>query len=232
MSWAVTFAGWLGGVWSSGFAGKVVTITGSLQRVAEGFGDGAGHSAGVDCNPVLGQLEVLKLVASRLDDAGIPYMLTGSVAAGYYSEPRTTRDIDLVVELEAVAAERLASLFADAFDVSEDSIRRAADRQTMFNLIHTEAIVKVDFIVRKSSAYHRAEFDRRRTVTIDGQRMWIASPEDVILSKLLWLKQSGSEIQRRDVRRLLQLAPALDREYLDGWAASLSVVSLLTELSA
>jgi hypothetical protein len=53
----------------------------------------------------------------------------------------------------------------------------------------------------------------------------------VILSKLLWAKEGGSELQKRDVRRMLQLGQPLDRDYLDRWAASLSVAALLEESS-
>ena len=57
------------------------------------------------------ELEVLRTVAARLDQAGIAYMLTGSMALNYYAVPRMTRDIDLVVELEPGDAERLVRLF-------------------------------------------------------------------------------------------------------------------------
>ena len=61
------------------------------------------------------QLDVLKLVASRLDSAGIPYMVTGSIAASHYAAPRFTRDIDLVVQLAPGNAEQVAHLFDDEF---------------------------------------------------------------------------------------------------------------------
>ncbi len=179
---------------------------------------------------MLDELAVLKLVTARLDAAGIPYMLTGSLASGHYGEPRMTRDIDLVVELEPADATRLVALFAAEFDVDEDSVRRAIERRSMFNLIHIEAIVKVDFIVRKDDAYRRGEFERRRRVAIAGQPMTLVSPEDLILSKLLWAKAGGSELQRRDVRQLIRMVSNLDWAYVDRWAAALSVSALLVEV--
>ena len=99
------------------------------------------------------QLSILMLVATRLDSAAIPYMITGSIGASHYARPRMTRDIDLVVELQPRDAERLVTLFADQFECDVDAIRSAIERQSLFNLIHDETIVKVDFIVRKNSAY-------------------------------------------------------------------------------
>jgi len=179
---------------------------------------------------VLDQLSVLKLATARLDAAGIAYMITGSIAAGHYAQPRFTRDIALVVELQPDDAERLAALFGDQFECSLAGIRGAISRQSMFNLIHTEAIVKVDFVVRRSTPYRLEEFRRRRSVSIDGQSMWIVAPEDLILSKLLWAKESHSELQLRDVRRIIDAQPGLDWPYLERWAESLTAIELLSEV--
>jgi hypothetical protein len=178
---------------------------------------------------MLDELAVLKLVTARLDAAGIPYMVTGSLASGHYAEPRMTRDIDLVVELASTDVGRLRALFAAEFDVDDEVIREAIARRSMFNLIHVEAVVKVDFIVRKDEPYRLEEFRRRRRVPIDGQPMTLVSPEDLILSKLVWAKAGGSELQRRDVRGLLRMVPDLDMAYLERWAAALSVSALFAE---
>ena len=176
------------------------------------------------------QFSILKLVAERLDALGIPYMLTGSIAAGYYAQPRMTRDIDLVVELEPGDAERIAGVFTPEFNCDVDVIRGAIARQSLFNLIHVEAVAKVDFVVRKDIPYRREEFRRRRHVEIGGHPLWIVSAEDLILSKLAWAKTSRSEMQLRDVRQLLTSVPTLDQTYLDRWAANLTVTDLLREV--
>ena len=178
----------------------------------------------------LDQLSILKLVTAGLDAAGIRYMITGSIAAGHYAQPRMTRDIDLVVDLEAADAERVVALFVDQFECDLDAIRAAIARRSLFNLIHTDAIVKVDFVVRKSTSFRLEEFGRRRRVDIDGQPMWMVSAEDLVLSKLLWAKDSRSELQLRDVRHIVAGQPGLDWAYVERWADALDVRELLREV--
>ena len=175
------------------------------------------------------ELEVLKLVATRLDAAGIAYMVTGSMAMNYYAQPRMTRDVDIVVELKPADAERIAQLFSD-FYCDLDAVRDAIARQFMFNVIHADLAVKVDFIVRKTTPYRVAEFSRRREATVAGVRLWLVSPEDLLLSKLAWAKDSHSELQRSDVRNLIASVATIDWPYVERWAAELTVATLLDEV--
>ena len=178
------------------------------------------------------ELDILKLVTSQLDEAAIPYMLTGSIAAGYYAEPRMTRDADIVVELTGSDASRLAAMFGQDFNADAETIANAIRRGRMFNLIHTVAVVKVDFIIRKDDPFRREEFARRRRVNLAGVDTWIVAVEDLILSKLHCAKDSHSELQLRDVRRLVSAAKDLDLAYLTKWAAYLGVTALLEEVQA
>ena len=175
------------------------------------------------------ELSVLKLVTSRLEGAGFAYMVTGSVAVSFYAQPRMTRDVDLVVELQPSDAGRLVDLFGEEFSCDADRMRDAIARRSMFNLIHTGAVVKVDIIVRKDGAYREEEFRRRRSADIDGVRMWVVSAEDLILSKLDWARSSRSEVQFQDVRNVIVAQPALDWPYVDAWAARLGLLDLLGE---
>ena len=173
------------------------------------------------------EFTVLALVAAHLDAAGIAYMLSGSVAMGYYAQPRMTRDIDIVVELGHAQADALVAVLASDFYIDDLAVHDAVTRQGMFNAIHSTLIVKVDFIVRKPTEYRRAEFERRRPVVIDGVQLNLVAPEDLILSKLDWARDSRSEMQLRDVRNLLDSVPNLDRDYLDRWVAALDLRELL-----
>lgn len=176
---------------------------------------------------MLNELEVLRDVGARLERAGIAYMLTGSMAMNYYATPRMTRDIDLVVALSAADGTRIRGLFEPDYYVP-DNIEQAILSVGIFNLVHIESVIKVDIIVRKNEEYRRAEFERRLAVELEGARIWLVSKEDLILSKLLWARQSASEMQRRDVQNLL--ATGVDRSYLSLWAERLGVTSLLEEL--
>lgn len=179
------------------------------------------------------QLDVLALVTARLDDAGIAYMVTGSIAAGYYGHPRMTRDVDIVVQLRPDDPERLEALLSDAFLLSADTARDAMANQTMFNAIHREAFVKVDFVMRKSAAFRIEEFGRRRRVELDGHGMWMVAAEDLILAKLAWASGNGSDVQARDVRAVIAVQRhRLDWRYLEAWAATLGLTDALNEVRA
>jgi hypothetical protein len=176
------------------------------------------------------QLDVLKLVATRLDAASIPYMVTGSIAASHYAVPRFTRDIDFVVELAPVDVDRVYELFEADFYGDSQALMRAARQRGMVNLIHRDLLVKVDLIVRKDSPYRIEEFRRRHVVLIEDVKVSIVAPEDLILSKLVWMRESRSEIQRRDVQSVLDAVPSVDRPYIEHWASELGVLALWQEV--
>src|SRR5258708_6619484 len=164
------------------------------------------------------QIELIKLVAGRLEKAGIPYMLTGSSALDFYATPRMTRDIDLVVELNPSDTQKLHQSFSSDFYLDETAAKTAVQQRGMFNAIHQGWMIKVDF-------------DRRQAMKLqDGSTVFVASPEDLILSKLDWSKETNSEVQKKDVQSLLSLTPGLDYNYLKKWALALGVSKQLEEL--
>ena len=178
------------------------------------------------------QLEFLLQTTRRLDEAGVAYMITGSVALSLYATPRMTRDIDFVIELRPEEAGSLVAQFEADCYVDADAVRRAVAARGMFNIIHNEWITKADFVVRKDTSYRKVEFDRRRTLEIGGRSIQVVAPEDLILSKLCWSKQSPSEQQERDVRTLLGCGTPLDIAYLSDWARKLGVQDALERLSS
>ena len=176
------------------------------------------------------ELLALRDVCTRLDAAGIASMPTGSLAMSYYARPRMTRDIDLVIALDAAQAELLIGALGSQYHADAVAIAAAVRGARPWNIIHLPSVVKIDLIPRKETRYRRAEFERRGRVELAGVPLWIVSVEDLILSKLEWSRESRSEQQRRDVKLLLQ-AP-LDRVYLDHWAAHLGLGGLLQEHEA
>jgi hypothetical protein len=177
------------------------------------------------------ELEVLEEVTRRLDNAKIAYMVTGSIATNFYTVPRMTRDIDIVVELSERDISRFIPLFEKDYYLEPETVREAVKTKGIFNLIHNEYVIKIDFVVRKDAPYRRREFSRRRKVAVDDQDLYVVSPEDLILSKLEWAKESRSEVQLNDVRNLLKDVKGLNRRYLTRWAKALGVETLYREVN-
>jgi hypothetical protein len=175
------------------------------------------------------EIDVVRDLAGRFGRGGIDYMLTGPLAMNYYAQPRMTRDVDVVVALGAGDAERVVGLFGGDYYVAGESVVRAIERESVFNLIHQETVVKVDCIVRKSGDYRRLEFERRRAVRIRDFSVWIASKEDLIISKLDWARESRSELQLRDVKNLL--ATGYDAAYLEKWVSEMGLLDLWREVA-
>lgn len=175
--------------------------------------------------------EVLKMVVTRLESAHIAYMATGSIAANFYTIPRMTRDIDFVVELTENDVDGFCSLFEKDFYVDKHAVQQAIRQKGMFNVIHQGSIVKVDFIIRKESEYRRLEFSRRQKIPFEGINVAITAPEDLILSKLHWAKDSHSEMQLRDARNLLTTVLNLDRVYLEEWVVKLNLEDIYEEVA-
>lgn len=174
---------------------------------------------------MISELDVLRIVSERLDAAQIAYMLTGSYALSFYTTPRMTRDLDLVISLDEDDIGAVVKVFEPDFYIDADAVRSAVLSQRLFNLMHLESGIKVDFIIRKAAEYRQVEFARRNQVNFAGVKTWIATREDLILSKLVWSKDSDSELQQRDVRSLMD--KSLDRDYVEHWAKRLGVDALL-----
>lgn len=174
------------------------------------------------------ELDIVEDVSARLDGASIGYMLTGSMAMNYYAQPRMTRDIDVVIALQPKDAGRVVQLFSPDYYVSAEAVASSIAHQSLFNLIHNESVIKVDCIIRKQSEYRLAEFGRRQRIKIETFETWIVSKEDLILSKLLWGKDSHSELQLRDVKNLV--STGCDRAYIEQWTRKLDMVNVWQEV--
>jgi hypothetical protein len=169
--------------------------------------------------------EVFQRITTALDRAGIGYMLSGSFASAYYGSPRSTQDIDLVIE--ATPAQLRA--FVGALPSSEyyadlDAALDAHRRQSLFNVIDLAMGWKIDLIIRKSRAFSQEEFRRRQRVSLHDVSLFLASAEDAIISKLEWANLAQSRRQIEDVAAILRVRwDALDHTYLEKWIAELGL---------
>jgi hypothetical protein len=165
-------------------------------------------------------IELLNL----LNDHRIPYMLSGSVASMYYGEPRLTHDVDLVVDIKLDQALSLVGLLGDRFYISEEGIKDALEHQTMFNVIHNETGLKIDFWILTNSKFDSSRFSRRTAHKIEGINYFFSSLEDMILIKLVWFKESGHMKHADDIRGMLNFNKnKLDVKYLKNWITLLDL---------
>jgi len=178
------------------------------------------------------QQEFLQEIVGRLQQNGLPYMVTGSLASGAYGEPRNTYDTDIVVDASWPALAEFVRAFDEAdFYVSQDAARDAWRHRRMFNIIHFRSGNRLDVICRKDSEYARVAFERRRPEAVIGTEAVLCSPEDIILAKLDWGRKGESDRQYRDALGVAkEQRTRLDIAYLTKWADELGVSKLLAQL--
>jgi hypothetical protein len=147
---------------------------------------------------------------------GLPYCVTGSVAASVYGEPRLTADIDVVLLLDARDIPALRTAFPDSeyYSPPEESLHASLLRGGMFNLIHHASQFKAHIYVAAGDALHAWALGHRRRIDIGGTGAWIAPPEYVILRKLQFYREGGSDKHVRDIRFILAATP-VDREFVE-----------------
>ncbi len=152
-------------------------------------------------------------------------MLSGSFASAYYGAARSTQDIDLVIDSTPVQLRAFVqSLPSDQYYVDLDAALDAYKRRSLFNVIDLVTGWKIDLIIRKSRAFSEKEFSRRQLVDLQGIPLFIASAEDVVISKLEWSKLAQSGRQVEDVAAILRVRwKGLDRSYLESWIRELGL---------
>lgn len=176
----------------------------------------------------------LQRLVSLLGEADVDYMLTGSMASTLYGRPRSTQDLDLVVQLTSSHLGALLPGFdPDTYYVDESAAREAIRQRSQFNVIDLASGWKADLIVRKDRPFSHTEFGRRRRAVVLGTELWVATAEDVVVSKLEWAKRSGgSERQMGDVEGILaQQGDSLDRDYIKRWCDTLGLLDLWDHLA-
>lgn len=174
----------------------------------------------------MGPDELLRYVTEAFEAAGVPYLITGSVASAAYGDPRLTNDIDLVADLRPAQVPALKARFPEEdFYFDEQMVLQSIRTGIMFNIIHPASGLKVDVVPLPPTEFARAEFARRRRERVgDHHEAWFATPEDVIISKMDFYRMGQSEKHIRDILGILMSsAQPVDRGYIHTWAARLGL---------
>lgn len=173
--------------------------------------------------------KLLCKIVKILEKLKISYIITGGFAVAVLAKPRFTADIDIIIELLPQKipqlAKELLSIDKDVY-VNEESIKSASENQGEFNFIHPQTGLKVDFWMKR---YSFERFERAVVKKIDGQKVNFITPEDLILSKLIWYKEGQGAKQVEDIRSLLRIAKP-DLNYIKKWAEQQSTIGILDEI--
>jgi hypothetical protein len=161
-------------------------------------------------------------IIQYFDSNDIAYMLSGSIAMGIYIVPRATKDIDFVVHLKESDIVGFIKHFEGNYYCSETAVRDAVSRHSLFNVIDHKSGFKADFVVLKNELYRLTEFERRRREDYYGLIIWVVSPEDLLLSKLIWIQGWQAAVQMEDIKNLAAI-PYLDKNYINEWIKKLNL---------
>ena len=178
-------------------------------------------------------LDIALRVAAAIESNGGNYFVGGSLASSLQGEPRATNDIDLVIELPLGEIGNFRSSLGADFELDEDMLRDALLHARSANAFYLPTTTKIDFFGRGYDGFDAIEFERRQALAVKktGELLFVKTPEDTILRKLLWYRDGGcvSDRQWRDVVSVLRIsAKRLDNDYLVKWAGQLCVADLLT----
>lgn len=181
----------------------------------------------------MNQADLLTYAVSHLERLKIPYMIVGSLASGAYGEPRLTQDIDIVIDLPLNQVDSLCAAFPpEEFYVSTEAARAAVAARGQFNVIYPDSGDKIDFMLSRKDPWGIEQLTRRQPVqlTVDHS-IYAASPEDVIIAKMLYYQEGGSEKHLRDIAGILKVTGAeVDRDYVERWAKTMSLVEIWTAI--
>ncbi|HWX54235.1 MAG TPA: hypothetical protein VN176_06550 [Verrucomicrobiae bacterium] len=171
--------------------------------------------------------DLFRGVSGAFEQAGIPYMLVGSFASSVYGAGRATQDVDFLVAANADKIKAFLNLLppSDYYFDLQDALQ-ALKHSSMFNLIDKNTGFKIDIIFQKPTAFNQEEFRRRTQADVEGVRLFVATAEDVVLSKLEWAKLGESSRQIEDVAGILKArGSSLDRVYVEKWVKEMKLSS-------
>jgi len=165
---------------------------------------------------------LVDLFVSRIQRLGVPYVVTGAVAAIVYGEPRLTNDVDMIVALRPediegfIRAFPAAEFYCPPEEVLKIEIRRPY--RGHFNLIHHETGTKADIYLEGEDELHKWALSKRKGMILEGEHVKIAPPEYVIIRKLEYYREGGFRKHLRDIAGMLAISgEQIDSAQLQGF---------------
>lgn len=175
--------------------------------------------------------EALLPIIDVYEQLGVHYLLTGSVACSVYGLPRAVQDVDVLAEIHSKQLPFLFERLAENYLFDQDVASLAVRQRTSFSLLHLSRLVKMDILL-PSTIFEASMLQHKQTVAlIEGKApLSIATPEDLILIRLIWYHHSGNRAddQWNDILGILKVqAPTLNLVYLSQQAETLQISDLL-----
>ena len=171
------------------------------------------------------ELENLIKIFKILDELNIAYYVTGGFAVSVFGHPRFTADVDIVIKMQETDAKvfslKIKNVFPQGY-IDIDLIKHALIHKSEFNMIDPESGLKIDFFITKLDEFEKSAFNRIIKKDIDYEVAFI-SPEDLIISKLLWFREGQSTRQLEDIITVIQVQKNLDKQYLAKWVSNLKL---------
>ncbi len=182
-------------------------------------------------NQKIPEIETLIEVAKVLDELKISYYISGGYAVSVWGRPRFTADLDIIVKMfprqTSEFTKQMSALFPAGY-VDKEQIDNALKENGEFNVIDPETGLKIDFFIAKKGEYEEECF-KKVLVKDAGYKIKFTSPENLILSKLIWYKQSGSTRHLEDIESILANSK-IDKKYLNLWVKKLGLEKEYLEL--
>jgi len=175
--------------------------------------------------------DILITIIEKLEKFSIDYMITGSFASNLHGIPRATFDVDIVISTDFEKINKFIKDIKNDFYADGETARSALNKTGIFNIVHFETGFKIDFIIKKRGEFYEKEFERRKLYKLKNKPCFFTSPEDTMLSKLLWSKRAESERQFQDALGVAKIQKEnLDYEYLKNYAKMLKIFDLMERL--
>ena len=170
-------------------------------------------------------IETLEWICDKLDSVNIPYMITGGSAVGFWGHIRTTMDIDILIQIHSKQIRPFLKLIENDAYVDIEEAEKAILGKSMFNIILNKTGFKVDLIPLEEDSYEIEKFKNKIKINFQNKEIFVISPEDLIISKLLWSKSAGgSERQIKDSESIYKLNNEnLDLNYIEKWVKILKI---------